>query len=99
MKKKYQNAFFLFGLAVLIIMITQLDFRQVWQGLQHAGYWFFAIVALWLFLYIINTTAWYVIIKKTKGEKTLRLTEKKERPLLTVTAAPRLTAHIPSAAR
>lgn len=69
MKKKYQNAFFLFGLAVLIIMITQLDFRQVWQGLRHAGYWFFAIVALWLFLYIINTTAWYVIIKKTRGGK------------------------------
>lgn len=71
MKKKYQNAFFLFGLAVLIIMITQLDFRQVWQGLRHAGYWFFAIVALWLFLYIINTTAWYVIIKKTRGGKDL----------------------------
>lgn len=64
MKKKYQNAFFVFGLAVLIVMITQLDFKQVWQGLQNAGYWFIAVVALWLFLYIFNTAAWYIIIRQ-----------------------------------
>ncbi len=67
MKKKYQNAFFLFGLAVLIVMITQLPFAQVWQGLQHAGYWFFAVVILWAFLYIFNTGAWYIIIKNTSS--------------------------------
>lgn len=66
MKKKYQNAFFLFGIAVLVIMVTQLDFHQVWLGLRHAGYWFFAVVALWFFLYFINTFAWYTIIRKTK---------------------------------
>ena len=63
MNKKYQNAFFIFGLAVLILMVTQLDFAQVWQGLKHAGYWFFAAVTLWAFLYIFNTSAWYLIIK------------------------------------
>ena len=45
MKKKYQNGFFIFGIAVLIIMVTQLDFAEVWKGLQHAGYWFFAVLA------------------------------------------------------
>lgn len=63
MKKKYQNAFFIFGLAVLVIMITQLNFTDVWRGLKHAGYWFFAVVALWAFLYIFNTSSWYLIIK------------------------------------
>lgn len=63
MQKKYQNGFFIFGLVVLIIMVTQLDFRQVWQGVTHAGYWFFAVVALWAVLYTLNTTAWYIIIK------------------------------------
>ena len=63
MKKKYQNGFFIFGLIVLIIMVTQLDFAQVWAGLKHAGYWFFAVVALWMFLYVFNTSAWYLIIK------------------------------------
>lgn len=64
MSKKYQNGFFLFGVAVLILMVTQLDFAQVWSGLQRAGYWFFAVVALWLFLYVINTLSWYVIIRQ-----------------------------------
>ncbi len=63
MKKKYQNLFFLFGLLVLIIMVTQLDFRTVWAGLKHAGYWFFAVVALWAPLYMLNTSAWYLIIQ------------------------------------
>lgn len=62
MKKKYQNAFFAFGIAVLVIMVTQLDFAQVWQGLRHAGYWFFAVLALWAVLYMFNTSAWYLII-------------------------------------
>lgn len=67
MKKKYQNAFFIFGLAVLAVMVSQLDFAEVWQGLQRAGYWFFAVVLLWAFLYVFNTAAWYTIIRS--GEK------------------------------
>jgi uncharacterized membrane protein YbhN (UPF0104 family) len=63
MSKKYQNAFFIFGLVVLIVMISQLDFSEVWRGLCSAGYWFFAVVVLWAFLYIFNTAAWYLIIK------------------------------------
>ena len=62
MKKKYQNGFFLFGLAVLAIMVSQLNFAEVWQHIQHAGYWFLAVVALWGFLYTFNTFSWYIII-------------------------------------
>lgn len=62
MKKKYQNIFFIFGIAVLVVMVRQLDFQQVWQGLCHAGYWFVAVLLLWIFLYIFNTSAWYLII-------------------------------------
>jgi len=63
MKKKYQNGFFIFGIVVLIIMVTQLDFQQVWEGLQRAGYWFFAVIILWAFLYLFNTAVWYIIIR------------------------------------
>ena len=62
MKKKYQNGFFIFCLVVLCIMASQMDFAEVWAGLQHAGYWFFAVVALWAVLYTFNTSAWYLII-------------------------------------
>ena len=68
MKKKYQNIFFIFGFVVLLIMITQLDFQQVWNGLRHAGYWFIAVLLLWLFLYFINTSSWYIIIKSQKAK-------------------------------
>ena len=75
MKKKYQNGFFIFGIIVLGIMVTQLDFAEVWQGLQHAGYWFFAVVALWAFLYIFNTATWYIIIRsqEKKPEDKVRI--------------------------
>lgn len=77
MKKKYQNGFFIFGLLVLVIMVTQLDFVQVWQGLQHAGHWFFAVVALWMFLYMFNTSAWYLIIKSVCSGSTTDESAKK----------------------
>jgi len=63
MNKKYQNGFFIFGIVLLAVMVTQLDFNEVWRGLRHAGYWFFAVVALWGVLYVLNTAAWYIIIK------------------------------------
>ncbi len=69
MKKKYQNAFFIFGIAVLVLMVSQLDFRESWNQLQHAGYWFLAVLVLWLFLYIFNTLAWNVILKSTLRER------------------------------
>lgn len=68
MKKKYQNGFFIFGLAVLAIMVTQLDFNEVWSGITRAGYWFFAVVALWTVLYVFNTATWYIIIKSGAKE-------------------------------
>lgn len=64
MSKKYQNGFFLFGIVVLIIMLTQLDYAEVWNGLQRAGYWFFAVLAIWLGLYAINTLSWLLIIRQ-----------------------------------
>lgn len=70
MKKKYQNLFFLFGIVMLTVMLTQLDYRQVWDGLKSAGYWFFAVVALWAFLYMFNTATWYIIIKSGSNEPT-----------------------------
>ena len=69
MKKKYQNAFFIFGLVVLAVMVTQLDFHQVWEGVTHAGYWFLAVIVLWGFLYIFNTAAWWIIIRSQKEDE------------------------------
>ena len=37
MNKKYQNGFFVFGLLILILMLTQLNYDEVWTGLRHTG--------------------------------------------------------------
>lgn len=69
MRAKYQNGFFIFGLVVLVVMITQLDFAQVGAGLQRAGYWFVAVIVLWGFLYMLNTLAWWQIIRSSAAGK------------------------------
>lgn len=63
MNKKFQNGFLIFGLVVLAIMVTQLDFDQVWAGVSRAGYWFVAVLLAWLVLYGFNTGAWWLIIR------------------------------------
>ena len=50
MSKKYQNGFFIFGIAVLAIMVAQLNFAEVCTAVSHAGYWFAAVLALWALL-------------------------------------------------
>ena len=69
MKKKYQNIFFIIGLIVLALMVTQLNFDEVYEGVQRAGYWFLAVVALWAVLYIFNTAAWWLIINSQSARE------------------------------
>ena len=70
-RDRYQNVFLGIGIVVLCVMVTQLDFAEVWRGLRHAGYWFFAVVALWAFLYIFNTATWYIIIRSQEAPEEL----------------------------
>lgn len=63
MKKKHQNLFLLFGLVMLAVMALQLDYDKVGAALHNAGLWFGAVIALWAALYVLNTTAWRLIIK------------------------------------
>lgn len=67
MKKKYQNIFFFVGILMFAIMITQLDFHEVWKGLCRAGYWFLASVFLWAFLYGINAESWNIILRSQRN--------------------------------
>ena len=68
MSKHWQNGFFIFGLVVLALMVTQLDFAATWAGLQRAGYWAVAVIVLWAFLYLFNTAAWWLIVKSQEEQ-------------------------------
>lgn len=71
MKKKYQNIFFTAGVAFFVLMVTQLDFEEVAAGVNRAGYWFIAVVALWAVLYVFNTTAWWMVINSSTNDHKL----------------------------
>ncbi|MCI7071240.1 MAG: flippase-like domain-containing protein [Bacteroides pyogenes] len=64
MKNKYRNLFLLFGgVAVLIMILTfDMDYRELWANLRRAGIYLPLIFLLWLFVYLINTLSWHVII-------------------------------------
>ncbi len=70
MSKRWQNIFFIVGLVILALMVTQLDFAATWAGLRRAGYWAVAVVVLWGFLYLFNTAAWWVIIRSQEEPST-----------------------------
>lgn len=64
MKDKYRNGFLLFGVIAIVIMLCtfDMDYTDIWHSLQRAGAWFPAVLLLWLFVYILNTASWYLII-------------------------------------
>ena len=65
MKSKYRNIFLLFGIVAIVVMLCtfDMDYSELWQNLLKAGRWFPAIVLLWVFIYLFNALAWYVIIR------------------------------------
>lgn len=65
MKNKTRNIFFAFGLVAVVVMLFtfKVSFAQLWEDILHAGYWLFAILGLWLILYIMNACTWRIIIR------------------------------------
>lgn len=74
-KNTYRNIFLGFGIVtVLIMMFTfDMDYKELWENLKRAGYYFPLIVLLWFFVYMINTLSWYEIIKDGKKSYVLFL--------------------------
>ncbi len=65
MKNKYRNIFLLFGLVAIVIMFLTFDmeYDELLASLRRAGAWFPAVLLLWVFIYLLNATAWYIIIR------------------------------------
>ena len=71
MKNKYRNIFLVFGLAAIVIMFFSFDmeYDELLANLKRAGGWLPAVVALWLFIYLINALSWYIIIREGETGK------------------------------
>lgn len=66
-KATIHNILFIIGLAAVIIMLFtfEVSFRQLWADICRAGYWLFAVIGLWLVLYVMNALTWLVILRES----------------------------------
>lgn len=71
MKNKYRNIFLIFGIVAIIIMLCTFDmeYDELWSNLKRAGMWLPAVIGLWVFIYLMNAWAWYIIIRDGKQGK------------------------------
>lgn len=60
MKKKYQNIFWFLGLLAIAVMLLtfDIDYHELWEDIKNAGWWFVAVLALWLIIYLLNNLSW-----------------------------------------
>lgn len=62
-KNIYRFLFLLVGLGVLGFMVYKIGVSTILEGLSKMGWWFLAIIVLWLFIYILNAISWNIIIR------------------------------------
>lgn len=64
MSPKVRNFFLCIGLLAIVVMLCTFDmsYSELWQKIQKAGYWFWAVILLWLPIYLLNAWSWFVII-------------------------------------
>ena len=71
MKEKFRNIFWFFGIFAIVVMLFtfDMDYQELLQNLRKAGIWFPAVILLWVFIYLLNTLSWYIIIRDGKHAK------------------------------
>lgn len=64
MKSKYRNLFLIFGIVAIAAMLFTFDisYKELIESLRRAGMSFPIIVILWALIYLLNASAWYIII-------------------------------------
>lgn len=69
MKSKFRNIFFLLGAIAIVVMLFSfdMDYKELWANIRRAGYWFFAVVGIWIVIYFFNTLSWFYLIRN--GER------------------------------
>lgn len=65
----WRNIAFAFGISALLFMVYKIGPDIIWDNVKQTGWWFFAIIGVWGVVYLVNTLAWYVIIREDATEK------------------------------
>ena len=67
MKSKFRDLFLAFGILAVIIMLFTFDvsYDELLDNLRRAGFYLPLVLVLWLFIYLINTLSWYIILRSS----------------------------------
>jgi len=66
--KKFRDYFFLIGIAILLFMAYKLGWKTILDNLRQTGWWFFAIIGVWVFVYLANTLSLSIILNDGSEE-------------------------------
>lgn len=68
MNNKFRNLFLAIGVVAIVVMLYSFDMKydELLGNLKKAGYWFPAVLLLWVVMYALNACAWYIIICNDK---------------------------------
>lgn len=73
MRNKIMNVFLAIGIVAIVIMLLTFDvsYDEIWNNLRRAGWWFIAVVLIWLPIYLLNACSWNVIINNGSKRKAI----------------------------
>ncbi len=62
---RIRNIFLAFGVVAVVVMLLTFDvsYDELLHNLKRAGYFLPLILLLWVFVYLINNLAWYIIVR------------------------------------
>ena len=73
MGNRFRNIFLWFGIIAVVVMLCTFDvsYQEILENLRRAGYYLPLVLFLWLFIYMINTTSWWIIVRSGGDIKSL----------------------------
>ena len=66
--KVFRDYFFFIGIAILFFMAYKLGWKTIVDNLGQTGWWFLAIVGVWIFVYLANALSLAIIIRDGSEE-------------------------------
>ena len=72
--KKTEIAFFVFGLAIFVYLVSRFGVGQITANIAKSGWSLLYALLVWLVIYVLNTFSWKLLLdKEGKGVSLLRL--------------------------
>ncbi len=60
---KYRIVFFVLGAIALGFMVYKIGLDTIAHNIRETGWWFIAIIGIWLVVYVLNAWSWQVILR------------------------------------